>query len=138
MLGSNYLKVKSDRYSQVVKFLVAGIISNGVGYGLFLFAIHSLSIEHKTAATLLFVVGMAVNFTINKNWTFGVKGHGRTTLLKFISIYLCGYALNILILSTFVDHLGYQAGLVQLAAIGFLVVYYYIANKFFIFRLADE
>lgn len=120
--------------SQLVRFILAGLISNGLSYLVFLLAIYVLGIGHKTAATLLFIVGMVTNYTVNKNWTFGLRGQHFTTLLKFFMTYITGYFLNIGMLSLFVDRLHYSAAWVQFFAIGVLVIYYFFLNKYFIFK----
>lgn len=119
---------------QFAKFILTGCVSNGLGYIAFLVAIQYFSIEHKIAATLVFILSMLFNFLVNKNWTFKFNQNNRHTKWKFVATYLFGYLLNIGILGLFVDYLHYSAGLVQLVAIGFLVIYYFVLNKYFVFK----
>ena len=117
-----------------VKFIITGVISNTISFLIFLFAIYVVRIGHKTAATLLFMVGMTVNYLVNKKWTFNTLGSMNKTLAKYLLTYFFGYFINMGILYFFVDYLDYQAGWVQFFAIGFLVIYYFLLNKYFVFR----
>lgn len=120
----------------MMRFLLTGAFTNGVGYGVFLIAVYVFGIGHKTTATFLFVIGVTIGFTLNKNWTFKSKAPYSTTLFKYLAIYISGYFINILFLYVFVDYLGYEVGWSQFIAIGFLTIYYFVMNKFFIFRRA--
>lgn len=126
--------IRNEAYLETFRFFVTGIISNTLGYFLFLVAIYILGIGHKIAITILFAVGMAINFSLNRTWTFKSRGSYTTALFKFLVVYLSGYGLNIFILSVFVDHMGYSPAWVQFFAIGFLAIYYFITNKYFIHR----
>lgn len=121
-------------YPEMSRFLIAGVVSNGLGYLLFLFALYVLGMGHKTAFTILFAIGMATNFLINRNWTFGSRGSISLGMLKYIIVYISGYGFNILILAIFVDYLDYSPAWVQLVSFGFLAAYYFLTNKFYIHR----
>lgn len=127
-------KARDEHLAEAFRFLVAGVISNGLGYFVFLFAIYGLGIDYKIAVTVLFAVGMAINFLVNRKWTFKARGSYTAALAKFVVVYLAGYGLNISILTVFVDRFGYSPAWVQLVAIGFLAIYYFWANKFYIHR----
>lgn len=116
------------------RFVIVGVINNVVGYILFLFMIYVLGIGHKITVTLLFAIGMIVSFLMNKKWTFKTSGNYSSSLLKFLIVYLLGYSLNIVIVAIFVDRLSYSSGWVQLWANVTLPIYYFLANKYYVYR----
>lgn len=124
--------MRSEGATEIFRFIVTGVVSNALGYGMFLIAVNILGIGHKTAVTVLFAIVMAINFTVNRKWTFKSNGAYSQALLKFVIVYLAGYGMNILILATFVDYLSYSASWVQLATTVLLPIYYFLANKFFV------
>ncbi len=133
----NQLKIRMQQInlnSQFVRFILTGLLSNVLGYGFFLVSVYIIGLGHKTSATILFLIGMLVNYIVNKNWTFALHGKHISTLSKFSITYFVGYFLNISMLFLFVDKLSYSPGWVQLFAIGILVIYYFFLNKYFIFK----
>ncbi len=119
---------------EFVKFIITGVISNTISFLIFMFVIYVLDIGHKTAASILFMVGMTLNYLVNKKWTFNKLDSTHRMLEKYLLTYFLGYFLNIGILYFFVDYLNYEAGWVQFFVIGFLVIYYFLLNKYFVFR----
>lgn len=120
--------------SQFWRFIVTGLLSNGASYAAFLIAVYIFGVGHKAAASILFIVGVLINYTVNKNWTFGLSGNRISTMTKFFITYFAGYFLNIGMLTLFVDHMDYSPAWVQFFAIGVLVIYYFVMNKYFIFK----
>ena len=128
--------VPPRRYNiaEIIRFLLTGVISNGSGYVFFLIAVYVFGIGHKTAATVLFLIVLAINLTVNRSWTFKSQIPYSKILLRFIVIYTFGYFINMLLLGLFVDCLDYPVGWSQFIAIGFLTIYYFFMNKFYIYK----
>lgn len=87
-----------------IRFITIGILSNVILFSLYLLSTSS-GIGHKTAMTLLYAVGIAQSFFLNKRWTFSDCAPSRHAFVRYCTIYLLGYLLNYAILALFVDKL---------------------------------
>ena len=118
---------------QLISYGVIGIVSNTLGYALYLF-LTWVWLEPKVAMTLLYGAGATLSFLANRRLTFmandGVLGSGA----RFLLAHLLGYALNLILLITLVDKMGYPHQWVQLAAILFVAVFLFFMMKRFVFR----
>jgi putative flippase GtrA len=118
--------------TQMVRFFITGITSNGIGYFIYLALTLLMGIGHKTAMTTLYVLSALINFFVNRRWTFrstGAIGYG---LGRFVLVTSIGYLLNLLGLYAFVDVAGFPHELVQACAILVMAGYFFIANKYYI------
>ena len=125
--------VQEDKINgQIVRYAIAGVISNGVGYLLYLIATMFFGLGHKTAMTGLYSVGMAVSFYINRKWTFRGTGTIRRSAVRFFITMVMGYAINFLLLFVFVDLFGFAHQLIQAFAIALMAVYFFLLNKWYV------
>lgn len=59
--------------SSVIKYLSVGVVSVTVDYGLLLLFYRVLGIPLETATATAFIVGLVVNFVLNRMWSFNAK-----------------------------------------------------------------
>ena len=118
---------------QLVKFALVGLFVNGCLYLAYL-ALTRFGMGHKLAMTLLYLAGIFSAFTFNRNWTFQHDGKASLSLLRYVFAYLCGYVLNLGVLIVLVDRHGLQHEYVQGVMILFLAVFFFLLQKFWIFR----
>ena len=117
---------------QLVRYGVIGIGSNLVIYFLFLLATY-VGLEPKKAMTLLYIFGASIGFFCNRKWTFDYSGNSIRTIVRYMIAHVFGYLLNLIILFTFVDRLGYAHQAVQAAAIIFVAGFLFVTFKYFVF-----
>jgi putative flippase GtrA len=91
-------------------------------------------IEPKTAMSMVYLLGAALGFFGNKQWTFAHRGDAKRAMLLYVAAHSAGYMLNIMLLYTFVDRLGYPHQWVQAAAIGIVAVFLFVVFKYFVFH----
>jgi len=118
---------------QLMRYALVGVASNAAIYVVYLI-ITCLGVEHKTAMTLVYVIGGFIGFVGNRKWTFAHRGSASGAVFRYVLAHLFGYSLNFLILFTFVDRLGYAHQWVQAAAILIVAGFLFIIFKFFVFR----
>lgn len=123
--------VKQNLDKQVVRYIIVGVASNTIGYLLYL-ALTQLGVGHKTAMSCLYVIGVAINFYLNRRWTFRAAQPVRAGLARFLLAIALGYLLNLVWLYIFVDLAGWPHELVQLAAIVVISVYFFMINKHYV------
>jgi putative flippase GtrA len=64
----------------VLKFLTVGVVSFAIDYGLLLILHDAFAVQLNVATTLAYLIGLVVNFTLNKMWTFSApKGARQST-----------------------------------------------------------
>ena len=117
---------------QLIRYGVVGIVSNATLYLLFLGITH-LGLEHKTSMSVVYLGGASVGFLGNKQWTFSRSGHWISTGWRYMIAHCLGYLLNLALLVTFVDYLGYAHELVQAAAIFVVGGCLFVLFKFIVF-----
>lgn len=63
--------------SQLVRFVIAGVISAIVDFGILWLLMH-FGLGHTPAKALSFVAGTTTAYLINRRWTFGAAGSAKT------------------------------------------------------------
>jgi putative flippase GtrA len=118
---------------QLIRYGLVGVVSNITIYVVYLL-VTFLGVEPKTTMTLVYITGAIIGFAGNRKWTFAHRGNSTNAALRYVLAHLLGYLINLLILVTFVDRLGYAHQWVQAAAIIFVAGFLFIAFKYFVFR----
>ena len=119
-------------YQQGIRFIIVGIVSNLLLYLLFLM-LTALGLGHKSAMTLLYLVGVAQTFVLNKHWTFEFHAPIRSSLGRYLTVYASGYLVNLSLLAIFVDNLGLPHALVQGVTIPLLALGLFWAQRYWVF-----
>lgn len=119
---------------QLARFGVVGLASNSFGYLAYLLITY-WGIEPKRTMTLLYTMGASIGYFGNRQWTFAHKG-GLGAGVRYLVAHLCGYLINLLLLLTFVDGLGYSHQWVQAVAILIVAGFLFSAFKYFVFPKA--
>lgn len=122
---------------QILRYISVGLASNLILYILYI-ALTAVGVGHKTAMTLLYLAGVLQTFFFNKHWTFSHRGDVSKSMLHYFATYGIGYVLNLMLLYTLVDILGWPHTLVQ--GLAFLVVapLLFLVQKYWVFRYDDN
>ncbi|KAB1121168.1 GtrA family protein [Neorhizobium galegae] len=123
-------------YAPFIRYAFVGILMNSLGYFLY-FCATQLRIEPKTAMTLIYVVGVGLNFILSRRWVFGHKGKWGATFGGYVLVYLLGYIMNYSILWFLVDRIGWGHLFVQALSIVVVAVFLFVSLRFFVFRHRD-
>lgn len=116
---------------QVARYIIVGVASNAVAYLLY-FALTRLGVGYKTAMSCIYVIGAAINFYLNRKWTFSASQSVRAGLVRYLLALALGYILNLVWLFIFVDLAGWPHELVQAGAIVVIAVYFFLINKHYV------
>lgn len=119
-------------FFQALRYGIVGLLSNAVGYCLYLLLTNA-GMGHKLAMTLLYVVGTLQTFVFNKNWSFKYKQNDRTALLRYLATYALGYVVNLIALVTLVDRAHLPHAIVQAAMIFVIALLVFVLQKFWVF-----
>jgi putative flippase GtrA len=119
---------------QTFKFIFIGVLSNLISYVFFLIMLNIMKINYLFSLSVLFIVALFINFFFNRNWTFRSNLSYKTSIIKFLIVYIIGYLLNIVSMFFLVDKLGKSPETMQIMMICFLTLYYFLLNKYYIYK----
>jgi putative flippase GtrA len=119
---------------QFARFAVVGVLSNLSLYGIYLL-LTLATLQPQVAISIIYPGGALLAFLLNRYWTFAHRGDKRSALTRYVVVYAFGYIFNYLMLSTLVDDLGYPHEIVQACVILLLAVGFFLAQKFWVFRI---
>lgn len=117
---------------QLTTYALIGVVSNLLGYLLYLVITHS-GVPPKMAMTFLYFFGAAAGFWGNRRLTFSHQGKILGAGLRYFFAHCLGYMLNFLILEIGVTEFGYAHQWVQAVAIFAVAAYLFVASKYFVF-----
>lgn len=124
-------------YWNILKFGVASLAS--ALFDLAVFTILSRLVFARTPSGIFFSTVIArfmsggVNFTLNKRWSFGVRGGGLRQAAKYLTLFLCQMGLS-WALVTALSRLPFDLTLLKIAADGALFILSYTIQKKYIFK----
>ena len=124
-------------FGELIRFGVVGVAHNLLGYLVYLL-ITWLGTDPKVAVAILYPLGTAFSYFANRQWTFEHKGKVGQSMSRYIGMHVFGYTLNLLIIYVGVDVLAFPHQLVQLFAMGFLAVMFFVMSKLLVFRPEPE
>ena len=98
-MTENILLTQKQKYSELIRFVITGVISTAVTYGVYYLC---LSFTNPTIAFLIgYVVAFIVNYILTVTFTFKVKATAKNgvgfIVSNVINFFLCELVLNLLI-----------------------------------------
>jgi putative flippase GtrA len=124
----------ADMLMQLLRFGIAGVLTNAVGYCIYLAVTHWTALGPKLTMSLLYMIGVGLSFSANRFWVFTTTERLPVTLLRFVAAHVLGYATNWLLLWVLVDQRGYPHGVVQGLAILVVAALMFLLMRTFVFR----
>ena len=120
-------------HGQLFRYVLVGLGSNVILYLGYLL-LTSFGFGYKTAMTLLYGLGILQTFLFNRSWTFGHQGYIHSAFVRYTSIYLLGYLVNLTGLYVFVDLLGFPHQLVQGLMIVIVAALLFVLQRLWVFK----
>lgn len=115
-----------------LRFAIVGLLSNAVLYLAYL-GLTALGMGHKTAMSLLYVVGVLQTFLFNRRWTFRHGGRVPGSLVRYATTYLGGYLFNLAALLWLVDILRMPHAPVQGVLIFVVAGGIFLCQRYWVF-----
>lgn len=120
---------------QLVRYGLVGLTTNALGYLIYLLITY-WGVEPKVLITFSYPTAVTIGFFGTRQWAFAHKGSVLKSGIRYFVAHFFGYLINILILLTFVDKLGYPHQWVQAAAIFVVAGVLFVVFKYFVFASA--
>jgi putative flippase GtrA len=110
----------------------AGFVVNLLVYALF---VHPVGVDYHVAAVAAWLVAVLNNFVLNRHWTFDAR-HERahTQAVRFMFVSLLAFAVNLLLLTLFVESAGMAKVPAQALAVAGSMPFNFVGNKLWTFR----
>jgi putative flippase GtrA len=127
------MKFRRSDILQFVRYLVSGGLSFAGEYATFLVSYYCLHLAVLTANSAGFVIGLALNFSLNYLWVFQnqseavVRPMGQYVLLALVNLGMTSLALTVL------NDLGANLALGKLAIMVVVTGWNFLIYKLFIF-----
>ncbi|MDM0122294.1 GtrA family protein [Variovorax arabinosiphilus] len=116
----------------MLRYAFVGVSTNLIGYLVYLLITY-IGLGPKVTMTLLYVTGATLGFWGNRTITFRHHEKGLAVGLRYILAHGVGYLINLTLLYTLGDRLGYAHQLVQAFAIFVVAGFLFVAFKYFVF-----
>jgi putative flippase GtrA len=122
---------------QIIRFGLVGLISNGVAYAVYL-ALTAAGMDPYAAATVVYVVALAVGFAGHRKVTFAHQGRLGRAAVSYLVAYAIGYLIDIALLTIGMNVLGQSHVIAQAEAVVVVAMYLYVALRLFVFTSSTE
>jgi len=118
---------------EFIKFVVVGLSSNLLLFVLYL-RLTAQGMGYLKAMTLVYILGVAIGFVLNRSWTFSHKGRWSPAFLRYVLAYVFGYFFNLCMLYLFVDAINLPHQPVQGILILLTAAFLFLLQKYWVFR----
>lgn len=119
-------------HSRFFKFLISGGLNTLICLLLYWILIHN-QVNYILASTLMFIFGVIEGYILSAVFIFKHKVNF-LHLVKYTSVYLSSYVLNIAILAACVELIGLSHFMAQVVTSALVAVLNYFLVKIFVFR----
>lgn len=124
--------VSRKSVGQLIRYGLVGIATNSLGYLVYLLITYC-GVEPKVLITFSYPTAATIGFFGTRQWAFAHKGSVLKSGIRYFVAHFFGYLINLLILLTFADKLGYPHQWVQAAAIFVVAGFLFAVFKYFVF-----
>ncbi|KTR03516.1 hypothetical protein NS365_18130 [Aureimonas ureilytica] len=126
--------IRSALTGEIGRFLIVGALSTVVNYSVF-YGLILLGIDYIPAAAGGFLIGVAVGYSLNKSWTFGVSAPSSPKLVaSYWLVYGISLICGLLFIRGLVELLNFDPRIANLAAIVLTTCTNFLGTRFFVFR----
>jgi putative flippase GtrA len=135
---------KNDRSSrleilkQFMRFNIIGVLNTTLTYGIYA-GLVAVGVHPLVAVVLEYAFGIVFSYMLNKRFTFKLKKRaGLGMFARMVAAYLPMLLLNAVLLWIIVDILHWNKYLGQAAALAFVSVLSFAAQRIFVFRVFGD
>ncbi|TCS37796.1 putative flippase GtrA [Paucimonas lemoignei] len=127
----------TDLFRQFVRFFGVGCVSAIGHYGLLILLVQVARIDAVPASAAGALLGAWINYSLNYRFTFRSNKRHVESVTKFAVVAVIGLLLNTLFMWIGVDLLHLYYLLAQVITTGLVMVWSFLANRFWTFHVAD-
>lgn len=117
----------------VARFVIVGLANTLFGLAVIYLAMGFGELNVVAANVLGYGLGLTLSFSMNKRWTFGDHGPVLPSLLRFVSVIVLAYSVNLLVVVASLKFLEWNRYVAQAAGIVPYAGIVYVGSRFFAF-----
>lgn len=124
--------------NQSIKFIIIGVLNTVVGflaYASYIYLIHN---NYLQALIFSHVIGVANSYLWNNRWTFQQKKYNAKSAIKFMSVYVVTFFVNLFLLSILVDTIEMNKLIAQAIALFLTTLVSFFGHKYWSFRTSKN
>ncbi len=137
MIDEPSILSSKKRVRQFFTYALIGVLTNCLGYIIYLISTCLWGAPKLTMTTLYFV-GASIGFLANRRFTFRHDGGIGVTGVRYLLAQVAGYMLNLVLLLLFVDWFDFPHQIVQAIAIVVVAIFLFIMLRIFVFAPSLE
>ena len=118
---------------QLLRFVTVGVLNTGLGYVVIFACMYWVGLSAVLSNLTGYAVGMVVSYFLNRIYTFRSVAGKKREVVRFLSIFVAAYLVNIGVLLLLVDHTRIYHGLAQVVAGLVYTVVFYVLSKHYVF-----
>ncbi|WP_075020896.1 GtrA family protein [Actinomadura madurae] len=116
-----------------IRYLIIGGLSFAVDFGVLFVAHGMLDVRLPVATTAAFLTSFAVNFGLNRVWSFGSRAPVGRQLVRYVGLVVVNTVVTVLLVSGLAA-VGVQYLVAKTIVTGGLVALNYVAYRVWVFR----
>ncbi len=120
---------------EMLHYLWVGVLATIAQYVLLIFCVEVIHTQAVLGSSLGYLLGGVVNYTLNRQHTFASKKMHRKAILQFTLVFIVAFFLNGTFLHAFQSFFNLPYLLAQIGTTALVLVWNYLAHKFWTFRL---
>ena len=121
-------------FNQLKRFLAVGLLATTVHFLVLMSCVEFLAMNVAIASATGFLLGLVVNYWLNRNYTFSSNAPHSITAIRFGAVAGTGFLINTLMM-TFLDGIGWLPYLqAQCVTTGVVLVWNFLCNALWTFK----
>jgi len=118
----------------MLRFLAVGVLNTCVGLGSIYACKYFLGLGDIPSNMIGYLIGLTNSFFWNRRWTFSYSGHIGNAAVRFFSVFIGAYSVNLAVALTCINTLSMNSYLAHAIATVPYTVIFYIGSRYFVFN----
>ena len=123
-----------NKYREIIMYLIFGVLTTAVNIIIYFLCAVQLDLNTAVSTIIAWITAVLFAYITNKFYVFQSNGNLIREIISFFGMRLLSGILDLGIMIIFVDILSYNEMIMKVIANIFVIVFNYVASKFFIFR----
>ena len=123
-----------DTVNQIIKYSSVGMLTNSIGYILYIVISNFIGINPPIAAIVSGFMVIGISYLLNTRFTFKSKNKGLFDAINYFLLYVSAILLNSLIIFIFSNMLGFAHEIIAAISLVIISCSLFLIQKFLLFR----
>lgn len=117
------------------KYIIVGCINTGLSFFVIAVLIYVFNTPAEFNNICGYIVGFLSSYILNKKFTFKSRAKPGKEMLKFFTVFIVAYGLNLLCLIFMVRSIGVNEMIAQITSGILYTTVSYFLNKYYVFKV---